>query len=108
MVFETGRSARTDDYRCASGPLGVAAREWGAVTVFGAPIVVEGRRWGVTSLASTEHPLPADSEQQLASFTELVATAIANAEAQRKLAASRARIVAAADEERPRVVRDLH
>ena len=60
------------------------------------------------TLASTEHPLPPASEAQLASFTELVATAIANAEAQRALAASRARIVAATDEERRRVVRDLH
>ena len=56
----------------------------------------------------TEHPLPPDSEAQLASFTELVATAIANAEAQTELAASRARIVAATDAERRRVVRDLH
>jgi signal transduction histidine kinase len=108
MVFETGRSARIDDYRGASGRLGVAVRDRGAVTVVGAPIVVEGRRWGVMTLASTEHPLPSDSEAQLASFTELVATAIANAEAQRELAASRARIVAATDEERRRVVRDLH
>ena len=108
MVFETGRSARIDDYRGASGRLGVAVRERGAVTVVGAPIVVEGRRWGVMTMASTENPLPPDSEAQLASFTELVATAIANAEAQRELTASRARIVAAADEERRRVVRDLH
>jgi signal transduction histidine kinase len=59
-------------------------------------------------LASTEHPLPADTEARLASFAELVATAIANAEAQTELAASRARIVAATDDERRRVVRDLH
>jgi signal transduction histidine kinase len=37
-----------------------------------------------------------------------VATAIANAEARREVAASRARIVAATDDERRRVVRDLH
>ena len=41
-------------------------------------------------------------------FAELVATAIANVEARAELTASRARIVAAADEERRRVVRDLH
>ena len=116
MVFETGRSARIDGYGDASGRLGVAVRERGVASVVGAPIVVEGRRWGVMTMASTEHRLPPDSEAQLASFTELVATAIAmesvpllaNAEAQRELAASRARIVAAADEERRRVVRDLH
>jgi len=108
MVFETGRSARIDSYGDASGRIGVAVREWGPASLVGVPIVVEGRRWGVMTMASTEHPLPPDSEAQLASFTELVATAIANAEAQRELAASRARIVAAADEERRRVVRDLH
>ena len=108
MVFETGRSARIDSYRDASGRLGVAVREWGPASLVGAPIVVEGRRWGVMIMASTEDVLPPDSEAQLASFTELVATAIANAEAQRELAASRARIVAATDQERRRVVRDLH
>jgi len=108
IVFETGRSARIDNYSGASGRIGVAVHEWGPASLVGVPIVVEGRRWGVMTMASTEHPLPADSEAQLASFTELVASAIASAEAQRELAASRARIVAAADGERRRVVRDLH
>ena len=49
-----------------------------------------------------------DTESRLGEFTELVATAIANTEARTELAASRARIVAATDEERRRVVRDLH
>ncbi len=108
MVFETGRSARIDGSGDACRRRGVAVRRQAPASAVGAPIVVEGRRWGVVTLASTEHPLPPDSEAQLASFTELVATAIANAEAQRELAASRARIVAATDEERRRVVRDLH
>jgi signal transduction histidine kinase len=108
MVYETGRSARIDSYGGASGRIGVAVREWGPASLVGVPIVVESRRWGVMIMASTEHPLPPESEAQLASFTELVGTAIANAEAQRELAASRARIVAATDEERRRVVRDLH
>ena len=81
VVFETGRSARIDSYGDASGRLGVAMRERGLTSAVGAPIVVEGRVWGVLALASTEHPLPADTEARLASFTELVATAIANAEA---------------------------
>ena len=58
-------------------------------------------------LAAAE-PLPADTESRLENFTELVATAISNTEARTELAASRARIVAATDEERRRVVRDLH
>jgi signal transduction histidine kinase len=55
-----------------------------------------------------EGPLPVDTEARLAGFTELVATAIANAEARAALAASRARIVAAADTTRRRIERDLH
>jgi signal transduction histidine kinase len=55
-----------------------------------------------------DQPLPADTEVRLASFTDLVATAIANSEARTEVAASRARVVTAADEERRRVVRDLH
>jgi signal transduction histidine kinase len=52
--------------------------------------------------------LPAGTEERIGQFTELVATAISNVEVRRELAASRARIVAATDEERRRVVRDLH
>jgi signal transduction histidine kinase len=58
--------------------------------------------------SSLKQPLPADTEARLASFTELVATAIANAESRAALATSRARIVAAADESRRRIERDLH
>jgi signal transduction histidine kinase len=58
--------------------------------------------------SSGEEPLPADTEARLASFTELLATAIANAESGADLAASRARVVAAADETRRRIERDLH
>ena len=108
MVFETGRPARTDRYGNDSGRLGTAVGERGPDSAVGVPVVVEGRRWGLMGLGTTEHRLPPDSEAQLASFTELVATAIANAEAQKDLTASRARIVAATDEERRHVVRDLH
>jgi signal transduction histidine kinase len=75
----------------------------------GVPIVVEGRLWGVMTVASTtDQPLPLDTEERLAEFTELVATAIANAESRAELAASRARIVATADAARRRIERDLH
>jgi signal transduction histidine kinase len=72
------------------------------------PISVESRLWGVMSVGSTQGPLPADTEARLAGFTELAATAIANAEAQAALTASRARVVAAADAARRRIERDLH
>ena len=124
MVLQTGRSARIDDFSAATDPIGVAAREAGYKSAVGSPIVVEGRLWGVISAASTDGPMPGGSEARLASFTELVATAIANAESSAELAASRRRIVAASrrrivaasrrrivaasDETRRRIERDLH
>jgi signal transduction histidine kinase len=110
IVFETGRSARVDNYaESSSGAIGVAAREAGINSSLAAPITVEGRLWGVIAVGSTlRQLLPADTEARLTSFTELVATAIANAEARTEVAASRARIVAATDDEHRRVVRDLH
>ena len=108
MVLQTGQSARLDDFSAATDPIGVAAREAGIKSAVGSPVVVKGHLWGVVTATSTEGPLPPDTEARLASFTELVATAIANAESLAELAASRARIAAAADDERRRVVRDLH
>jgi GAF domain-containing protein len=87
IVFETGRPARIDDFADASGPVGVAAREAGYRSAVGTPIIVEGRLWGVmTAASSAEEPLQSDTEARLASFTELVATAIANAESRAGLA----------------------
>jgi signal transduction histidine kinase len=109
MVFRTGQPARIDDYGQATGAAADVGREWGFRAAVGAPIRVEGRLWGVMAVASSgEEPLPADAEARLAGFTELAGTAIANAEAQAALAASRARVVAAADEARRRIERDLH
>jgi signal transduction histidine kinase len=72
------------------------------------PITVEGRLWGTLRVGSVRGPLPADTEQRPVDFTELIATAIANAESRSALAASRAQVVAAADETRRRIERDLH
>jgi signal transduction histidine kinase len=110
LVFQTGRPARIDGYaESCSGALGVGIREAGLRSSVGTPIVVEGRLWGMIPVASQrEQPLPPDTEARLASFTELVATAIANADSRAELMASRARIVAAADEARRRIERDLH
>jgi GAF domain-containing protein len=108
MVFETGRSARIDDYVAASGAFADTARDWEFRAAVGVPIWVEGRLWGVMSAGSRSEALPAGTEARLAGFTELAATALANAEAQAALTASRARIVAAADQVRRRIERDLH
>jgi signal transduction histidine kinase len=87
----------------------VIYRGLGVQMAVGCPIVVEGRLWGAMLAASLQpRRLPADTESRIAEFNELVATAVANLHARSELAASRARIVAATDEERRRVVRDLH
>jgi signal transduction histidine kinase len=109
IVFQTHRLSRIDDYAGASGP-GAEARElFGVRSGVGVPISAGGRLWGVMIVGSTrQEPLPADTETKLAGFTELAATAIANAESQAALTASRARIVATADQTRRRIERDLH
>jgi signal transduction histidine kinase len=108
VVMETGRAARIDSYAAAPGALAAAIRERGLHSGVGAPIVVDGRLWGVMTASSSDQPLPADTEARVELFTELVATAIANAHARAALAASRARVVTAADETRRRIERDLH
>jgi signal transduction histidine kinase len=108
LIFDTGQPARIDDYADASGPGADLAREFGLGASVGVPISVEGRLCGAMSVASAREPLPAGTEARLARFTELAGTAIANAQAQAEVAALRARIVAAADETRRRIERDLH
>jgi GAF domain-containing protein len=107
LVFQTRRPARIDDLTGATGAA-AKARELGVRASVGVPISVEGRLWGLMIVESRQGPLPAGTEAHLAGFTELAATAIANAEAQTALTASRARIVAAADTTRRRIERDLH
>jgi signal transduction histidine kinase len=116
MVARTGCPARMHSYENASGAAAALGRELGLRSSVGAPIVVDQRLWGVMIVSSKhDRPLPVDTESRIAAFTELVATAISNTEAREELAASReevaasrARIVAATDDERRRVVRDLH
>jgi signal transduction histidine kinase len=108
MVLQTGRPARIDFPIDISGPLGEAIREVGLRAGVGVPVSAEGRLWGLMVVESRAGPLPAGTEARLAGFTELAATAIANAEAQAALTASRARIVATADATRRRIERNLH
>ena len=108
-VLRTGRPARIDDNADATGSLATFVRHLGYSSAVGSPIVVEGRLWGAMVAAwRRAEPLPAGTESRIGEFTELAATAISNIEARSDLAASRARIAAAADDERRRVVRDLH
>jgi signal transduction histidine kinase len=109
LVLQTRGPVRVDSFDDASGPIAQEARELGIRSSVGCPIVVAGRLWGVIAASSrSDVPFPAETEIQMSEFTELVATAIANAQNQAELRASRARIVAASDLTRRRIERDLH
>jgi len=108
-VRTTAAPGRFNSYEHATGPLAARLRELGIRSEVGAPVVVEGRVWGALIAGTDEpEPLPAGIELRLAKFAELIATAVSNATSRAELVASRARIVQAADEQRRRVVRDLH
>ena len=107
-VLRTRRTARID-YDTATGLIAEELRTRGIRHGLGVPIMVDGELWGVTLVLSGKaDPMPADTEQRLCDFTELVATAIANTENRARLIASRGRLVAAADDARRRIERDLH
>jgi signal transduction histidine kinase len=107
-VFRTGRASRQDGVEGTTGTVADIARTGRMRSSVGAPIVVEGRVWGAAVVSSRSGTLPADTERRLVNFTELVATAIANADGRTQLDASRARLLTAGDDARRRVVRDLH
>jgi signal transduction histidine kinase len=109
-VLDTGWPARleVEDAESSCGcPVG--ADNAGVRSLVGCPILVEGRVWGAIFAGSRKRkPFPEDTESRITGFTELVATAISNAVSRAQLAASRARIVATADDARRRIERDLH
>jgi PAS domain S-box-containing protein len=108
-VRRTERSVRMESYDGARGVIAEHARAAGARVAVGAPIVVDGRVWGVAAASwNWEQPPPADTEQRMAQFAQLLDTATANADSRAELIASRARLVAASDEARRRFERDLH
>jgi signal transduction histidine kinase len=114
-ILATGRPSRQDDFIGIHGALGDRVPDaligsWRETrSVVGAPIVVEGSIWGILSATSAPGTLvPAGTEERLAHFTELVATAVLNATTRAELLASRSRLVSAADESRRRLERDLH
>ncbi|MFF5085405.1 GAF domain-containing protein [Actinoplanes sp. NPDC000266] len=109
-VVRTGRPARVASYddTTTGNPAEIAKRE-GWRSAIAAPILVEGHTWGMLLIATRgDEPFRADTEERLATFTDLVATAVANTQAHEQLAASRRRIVAAADEARRTIERNLH
>ncbi len=105
-VRRTGRPSRADTFEGTSlAEIAIAVGVGAGVAV---PVTVEGRVWGALTASTPDAPLPDGSEERLTPFAELVAAAIANAENKAKLTASRARVVATADETRRRLQRDVH
>jgi signal transduction histidine kinase len=108
-VASSGRPQRVERYEQASGTFAAVLRAVGYRAGVAAPVTVSGRLWGVlAAVATSEDPLPAQLEQRLCDFADLVAQALANADAYNKLAASRARVVEVGDAERRRLERNLH
>jgi signal transduction histidine kinase len=100
---------RIDDYGDLPGEAARLTQLAGYRSSVMAPITAGGRLWGALAVfsASTNH-FPADAQQRLADFTNLVALALESAEAHDQLTASRARIVEASVAERRRLERNLH
>ena len=85
-IFRTSASARMDSYVGVGGETAALARSLGLRSTVGTPIVVDGKLWGALTAATRgAQPLPETAEERLAAFAELVATAIANADARRRL-----------------------
>ena len=108
-ICRNGQPERVDDYSGLTGELATKLQELGIRSGVGAPIVLDGELWGAVVVSSMDiNTFAPGDEHRIAAFTELVAMALANAEAREQLAASRARVVAAGDGERRRLERNLH
>jgi PAS domain S-box-containing protein len=109
LVRRSQRSVRMEHGDQTRHAIADLARGASVRASVGAPIVVDGRLWGV-AIANWrgEASPPADTEERMAQFAELLDTAIANADSRDQLTASRVRLLTEADEARRRVVRDLH
>ena len=108
LVLRTGKPARMDDYG-ADGAIATRLRGLGLHSAVGAPVAVAGQVRGALIVGTVDaEPLPPETEALLCDFTDLVSTAIFNFENRAELKASRARIVAAADQARRGFERDLH
>jgi signal transduction histidine kinase len=109
LVRSSERSARLEHHAGTPRPISDIVGKLRVRASLGAPIIVDGRLWGVAvaNWRGDESP-PGDTEERMAKFAELLDTAIANADSRDQLTASRARLLTEADEARRRVVRDLH
>ena len=105
----TREGGRIDDYADILGEAARLTRVRGYRSAVMAPITADGRLWGTLAVFSAvANHFPADAQQRLADFTNLVALALESAEVHDQLTASRARIVEASVAERRRLERNLH
>ena len=111
IALRTGRPARANGERLAKGPYSEWLASLGLRAVVAVPVMVGGRRWGVAVAVTSQEDFPAGTESRMAEFTELAATAIANAQAGEELreladtqAALRRLAVLVARGERPEAV----
>jgi signal transduction histidine kinase len=108
-VLRTGRPVRIESFEGRRGWIAEEMHRLGFRGTVSTPITVGGRIWGALILASTgDVPMPPETETRLSEFADLVALALASAEAKKELIESRARIVRAGDEARRKLERDLH
>jgi signal transduction histidine kinase len=108
-VLHTGVAARVESFEGFPGKLATRVRALGYRSAVGVPIVVAGSIWGALVAAlREEEALPPETERRMQAFAELVALAVASAQAREELEASRLRIVEASDTERRRLERNLH
>jgi len=108
-MFECPRPVRIEDFDEVGGAVAALMRDLAIRGAAAGPILLGGRLWGALSATWPDPALmPLGAEDRVAAFAELVALAVENAETREELAASRARLVEAADEARRRIERDLH
>ena len=109
QMMRDPRPVRIEDWDEIGGGVAALMRSLGIRSGAAGPIIIGGRLWGaVAAVWSDAAEMPVGAEDRVAAFAELVAYAIENAEARDEIAASRARLVEAADEARRRIERDLH
>jgi signal transduction histidine kinase len=109
QMLRAAAPVRIDDFDEVGGAVAALMRRLAIRSAAAGPIILGDRVWGaLTASWPAGASMPVGAEDRVAAFAELVSLAIENAEARQELAASRARLVAAADEARRRLERDLH
>jgi signal transduction histidine kinase len=109
QMLRVAAPVRIDDFDQVGGAVAALMRRLAIRSAAAGPIVLGGCVWGaLTASWPAGASMPVGAEDRVAAFAELVSLAIENAEARQQLAASSARLVAAADDARRRIERDLH